>query len=225
MNLLLATPTMHQLVSAGFSHTVAALGWVCAKHNIKWGYETADTQHVIDARNSLVKQFLSTAATHILFCDSDSQVGPTAIEKVITSGFPFASLPFCIKRIDLKALGAYAQQQVTYEQAIASSLKWCLDLLPGETEIHNGWIKAKRTGFGFVLLERRMLDWTPDGWFDRLYEQDGATFASEDMAFCERVKHIATPMLCVDQVTHHNGTFSFGARLLDDQRYFMKRGA
>lgn len=244
MNLLLATPTMHKLVTSGYAGTIAAVGQVCAKHKIHWAYETADTMFIVDARNKLVEKFLSNPdRTHLLFVDSDSELGFTAVEKIITCGHAFASLPFCMRQIDLRAMYEY-KDQPTFENVLATALTWCVDLASNDQQVVDGWVQARRTGFGCVLLERRVLEGPTyvtsvdivagkastvqtgkmTNWFDRMKDPNPPhDFLSEDMAFCERVKHIATPMLCVDQVTHHNGTFSFGARLLDDQRYFMKK--
>lgn len=206
---------MHKLVTAGYACSVAAIGQVCAKHNIKWAYETTDTAFIVDARNNLVEKFLANPErTHLLMMDSDSQLSFQAVEKIVTCGYDFASLPFCMRVIDLEKLRTGVP--------LASALNWCVDLAPGEQKMENGWFQARRTGFGCVLLARRVLEAFPGGWFDRMMEND--ILLSEDMSFCERVKDVAQPMLCVDQTTYHNGTFSFGARLLDDTRYFARVG-
>lgn len=223
MNLCVATPTMHKLVSAGYAKTVAAIGMVCARHEISFKqYVQVDSKFIVDARNELVQKFLDAPHyTHLLMIDDDSELGSAPVEKLLTCGFPFASIPFCQREIDLNALGAWAQQGLPFESALAGSLKWCLDLADNNQPVVDGWVKARRTGFGCVLLERRVLEAFPGGWFDRMIDPTPPhDNLSEDMAFCERVKDIATPMLCIDQLTLHNGTFSFGARLIDDRRLF-----
>lgn len=246
MNLLLATPTMYKMVSAGYAKTVAAIGMVCAKHSIPWSMEQVDTAFIVDARNKLVELFLARPErTHILMVDSDSELGFQPIEKLLTCGFPFASIPFCQRQIDLRALwAAGANPLMLFDNALASSLTWCVDLEETNERIENGWAYARRTGFGCVLLARTVFDelakprtmsrttelgvatWQEsitEGWFDRMTDPNPPhDFLSEDMAFCERVKNIAKPRLCLDQLTLHNGTFSFGARLIDDRRYFQK---
>ncbi|MDE2098019.1 MAG: hypothetical protein KGL39_12270 [Patescibacteria group bacterium] len=230
MNLCIATPTMHKLVTAGYAKTIAAIGLVCKKHDIAYSMEMVDTAFIVDARNKLVELFLAKPErTHLLMIDSDSELGFEACEKLITCGYPFASLPFPMRQIDLLNLFVMgiqntehfmARSRYSFDNALAASLTWCVDLGDKEVSVENGWVKARRTGFGCVLLERGLLEAFPSSWFDRVYE--GGTWLSEDMSFCERVKNFARPMLCIDQLTLHNGTFSFGARLIDDQRYFRR---
>lgn len=232
MNLCLATPTMHKLVSAGYAKTVAAIGMVCAKHNIPWSMEQVDTAFIVDARNKLVEQFLSRPErTHLLMVDSDSELGFAAVEKIITCGFPFASLPFCMRQIDLQRFYDIVHADdgfgfVNSADATAGSLTWCVDLADNNQPVVDGWVKARRTGFGCVLLAREVLerDWAKGIWFNRTHDvnSNGQVLLSEDMSFCQRFEGIAQPMLCVDQLTLHNGTFSFGAKLIDDQRYFKQ---
>lgn len=227
MNLCIATPTMHKLVSAGYAKTIAAIGMVCAKHSIPFAIVMSDTSFIVDARNSLVVEFLKNPdRTHLLMIDSDSELGFAAVEKLLTCDFPFASIPFCTRQIDLEALWLGGAEEVPFQSALAGAFKWCLDLADNNQQVQDGWIKARRTGFGCVLLQRSVLEGVAGqyGWFDRMVDPNPpGDLLSEDMSFCERVRDIATPMLCVDQVALHNGTFSFGARLLDDQRFF-KRG-
>lgn len=220
MQIVVATPTMHRQVSAGYSGTVAAIGMVAKRLNIEWRLEQVDTSFIVDARNALTRSFLAQkAATHMLMIDSDSEVPPAAVERLLRSGFEFAALPFPTRRIDLSAFYSVATLGMPLASALAASLEWCIKPVEPVVPV-DGWIRAERTGFGCVLLARRVIEaMGDDGWFNPLVEN--GTQLSEDMSFCVRAKPHAELMILADQVVWHNGTFSYGARLIDDPRLFL----
>lgn len=220
MNLCIATPTMYSQVNVGYAETLVAIGRVCQVRGINFFKIGVDTSDIVTARNMMVMQFLKHSdRTHLLMIDSDSEAGLKAIDKLLASPHLFSALPFCKREIDLLALwAAGAHPTMLFEKSLASSLKWCLELEDGLQSVENGFMQVRRTGFGCVLLTRELLERMGEAWFDRL--EIGGELLSEDTSFCERARHVAKPMILVDEPTYHCGSFRFGAKFIDDPRYF-----
>jgi hypothetical protein len=219
MNLCIATPTMYSQVNVGYAETLVSIARVAQVRGINLFKIGVDSSDIVTARNMLVMQFLKYSdRTHLLMVDSDSEVGLKAMDKLLASKHLFTALPFCKRDINLKELQFRLKSNHSLEGSLASSLTWCLDLEDGMQEVVDGFMPVRRTGFGCVLLTRELLERMGEAWFDRI-EVNGEVL-SEDTSFCERARSIAKPFVIVDQAVYHCGTFRYGARFLDDPRYF-----
>ena len=220
MNLCIATPTMYSQVNVGYAETLVAIARVCQVRGINLFKIGVDSSDIVTARNMMVMKFLAYSdRTHLLMIDSDSEVGLAAMDKLLASKHLFTALPFCKRQIDLERFYLH-RSLLTTPEATAAALDWCLELEDGRHDVVDGFMPVRRTGFGCVLLAREVLERIGEAWFDRL-EIDGELL-SEDTSFCERARTIARPMLIVDQPVYHCGTFRYGAKFLDDPRYFAQ---
>jgi len=107
---------------------------------------------VAEARNILVKQFLRTSCTHMLFLDSDIIIQPDTIVKLLQCRKPVVSAAYFEKR------GGMSMQAYYH-----SEVPWRRD---PQVEYRDGeLVEAELIGMGCVLIERWVFEKTDYPWF------------------------------------------------------------
>jgi hypothetical protein len=167
--------------------------------------------HLEHARNAVVSYFLSGHATHLLCLDSDMEVHPKTVLRMLqfseTHNQPFTAAPYVSKGYDNeKAAKVFARD---LEDFHASTVRWNVvfedpTVLTGQSrlgEVRNGFARALRVGAGAMLCRRDMLEKMVDHFKDGMYHYHNVPYRlyplfnipvvdgqalGEDYAFCDR---------------------------------------
>lgn len=138
MKVHVATPAYDGKVHAEFAQSMLLAGYVLAKAGIEVSATIQKNCAFIDASRSLiVRQFLETDATHLMFVDADLQFDPFAIASLVNAGLPFCAGLYC------KRGKADVYQAVLPDNKIKQ---------------RDGWIEAHRIPAGFMCIERGVLE-------------------------------------------------------------------
>ena len=134
----IATPAYEGKVHGAFAQSLMCAGYDLAKCGIKISCSIVKNGIFIDvARSVMVKQFLETDCTHLMFIDSDLGFDPNAIAPLVSSGLPVCG-------------GAYRQRD--------KDVIWIVDLPDGKVNCRDGWIQVDRMATGFMCIERSVLE-------------------------------------------------------------------
>lgn len=168
--------------------------------------------HVNRARNRLVKLFLNTDCTHLLFVDSDISFSPQNIDALLARDCPIVA-------------GLYAKKELGEPQ-------WVVNQLPGTTEPdETGLIEVMFAGTGFMLIARTVFEKFIQELRDEIeYDDDSShglgvmwnffhcgvrkrRFLTEDWWFCDVWKDFGGQIFADTRVQlGHTGTINYPVR-------------
>ena len=136
MKVFVATP-YRDSVTAEYAQSLFYAGRYCAARGIEVVPSIIRNSCFVDiARSVLVKIFLESDCTHLLFIDADIGYESHAI-----AGLAEAGVPFCA--------GVYRKRE--------DRLGFCAQVHEPQ-EFRGPWMRVKRVGTGFMCLERRVLE-------------------------------------------------------------------
>jgi len=135
------------------------------------------------ARNYCVKKFLETEHTHLLFVDSDVVPPKDGLQKLIAERKDAITGIYHHRRDDKRVA-------VTYEAVPQPDGKELMQPVGGEvgTIPWGTVIQIDRTGGGFLLIDRKVLETIPAPWFKFQYDADGLMEVGEDVDFCQKLE-------------------------------------
>jgi hypothetical protein len=208
INLVVATPCFGGQISVRYAASLFQLQKALRSHpniNLKIAFKDGDAL-ITRARASLLSQFLDDpTTTHLLFIDADIGFAPEQVLRLIASGAEMCAAVYPIKRINWPQAVAAAGQG----RDPASALSYVFEVdNPEEVAVHNGFVKVRYAGTGFLMIRReallRMCQRHPElryardhsvdaltasenryALFECMIAEDG-TYLSEDFAFCKR---------------------------------------
>ena len=97
LDILIATPAAHGLVTTRYSESLFALRDALYARGIKHSYETMSMSDIEGSRNLLASSALARKCSHVLFIDSDMGFRPRAVERLIDLAKPVVGA-ICPKR-------------------------------------------------------------------------------------------------------------------------------
>jgi len=138
LKVFIATPAYEGKVHSSFAQSILLAGYDLAKCGIELNCSIVKNGIFIDvARSVMVKQFLETDCTHLMFIDSDLQFDPHAVASLVGSGLPLCG-------------GIYRQRE--------EKLHYIAKLHNDSIVYRDGWIRADRMATGFMCIERHVLE-------------------------------------------------------------------
>jgi len=136
MKVFVATP-LYDSVTAEYAQSLFMAGLDCKERGIEVVPAIVRNSCFVDiARSVLVKKFLDTDCTHLLFIDSDIGYESHAIAGLVQAGVPFCA-------------GVYRKREP--KKRFAAQIY-------EPQEFKGPWIRAKRVATGFMCLERHVLE-------------------------------------------------------------------
>jgi hypothetical protein len=136
MKVFIATP-MYGGVTGSYAKSMFHAGLDCKEHGIEVDLRIIRNSCFVDlARSILVKQFLETDCTHMLFIDSDIGFEPHAVAGLVEAGLPLCG-------------GVYPKRE-TKKHFTATVYE--------PLEQKGPWLRVKRFATGFMCIERRVLE-------------------------------------------------------------------
>lgn len=237
-HIYLATPSARE---GGFHMeylaTVSEVQHECARRG--WGYSGPALSigaFIVDNRNTSVRMFLESEATHLLFVDSDIGVRGEDVGMMVQTGHPIVAAPCCKRDIAWDALARYAQSKpVGYfdDRAKWPRLRragnvYCIWFHEDQTEmvVENDSASVRGAGTGALLIRREALVkirmmMGPDLAEDRLFDCGHGEWGEdrswkEDRAFCERAQRAGVGVWAyIPAVTRHAGEYIHEGRFAD----------
>lgn len=231
--IFLATPCFGGLVSQHYMQSVLGLVQLAAKANFDitlalLGHDSLITR----SRNTLVGQFLTTAATHLMFIDADICFEPEQVLHLLRFDREFAGGIYPLKVIDWSS-PAIKRAATAQESFSSAPLLYVGTLCPGKNRETDGrFATAIYCGGGFMLLKRevieRMIAAYPEtryesahaysrsaaapgyALFDCMIDKETGAYISEDFAFCQRWRDIGGKIwLDIEGKLTHTGAYNF----------------
>ncbi len=136
MKVFIATP-IRDYVTAEYAQSLFHAGLYCKKRDIEVVPHIIRNSCFIDiARNVLVRDFLKTDCTHLLFVDSDIGYESHAIAGLVEAGVPVCA-------------GVYRKRE--------PELKFAVQIREPQ-EFRGPWLRADRVATGFMCVERAVLE-------------------------------------------------------------------
>lgn len=212
--LLVTTPCFGGLVTTGYMQSVMALMQVAGPEGFDLSHAMLGHDALITrCRNTLLGAFMESAASHLLFVDSDIEFAPEAVVRLLRSGKDVVAGMYPIKSLNWDR--AAVNRQVHGEEDEAACLMYVgKPCEPPEQVVEGGLVSAVYAGTGFMMVSRaavaRMIAaypqtryraihaWPlPDGpererhaLFDTMIDPQTGEYLSEDFAFCHRWRAI-----------------------------------
>lgn len=130
------------------------------------------------ARNEIVRVFLKSDCTHLLFIDADTVPPPATIERLLACKKPVASALTSIYRRDSFAYNCFTHVE---EMPDGSKQMHCV-------EKDTGIVPIESCGASCMLIERSVFLKVKNPWFLNTWNADHTSYVSEDISFCKKVK-------------------------------------
>ena len=168
-------------------------------------YPTVAVQPVDNARNEIVREFLKTDCTHLLFIDSDTLPPRDAIKKLLDINQPIVSAITPIVEIDEKTKEPWR--------------KWnCVGMDDNHVQPNTGVVPIKGAGSSCILIKREVFNKIPEPWYRFRYEDDNGKkqfmgqplIISEDIHFIMQAVSRGIPAFCdTSIICGHNKSIIF----------------
>ena len=176
MKLRIATPSYDGKVHAEYAQSLLLAGYVLAKCGIEVSATITKHNAFIDsARSIIVKSFLESDCTHLMFVDADLQFPDHAIAALVS-----AELPFCA--------GMYCSRH--------KKDKYTMRMPDHKVVEREGWLQVERIPAGFMCIERSVLEvmseraesfWINDSDVPLVFKikREDGRMIGEDFSFCD----------------------------------------
>lgn len=172
-------------------------------HKLQWSMFYASGSHIPWQRNMLVRSFLSSDATHLLFVDSDMEFDGSLCRRLLSHDKPVIGVACALKM---------------------NPPRWNVRFGNKNAEIRDGITQCEGVGFGVMLIQRPVLE-TMTAKFPALFDtrsEDVDQERGEDYTFCRRwrLDFGGEIWALLDAKIGHIGDYAYGA----DQSYldFLK---
>ena len=231
-NVIIGTPCYGGLMSHDYVHSLLKLTSYAPKHGFHVGLWTAAHDSLITrSRNTLVTQFLSTPATHMLFIDADISFDAKQVYDMLAFDEDFVAGMYPLKVIDW---GAPAMKRLTTGESFESAplLYVGTPCTGSEAERRGRFVTGIYSGGGFMMVKRqtieKMIAAYPESRYVGVHAYSNAkggesyalfecsidpetkTYISEDFGFCQKWRDIGGKIwLDTEGKLTHIGAFNF----------------
>ena len=233
-HIFLATPCFGGLVTSGYMQSVLALVQVAGEAGFDLTHALLGHDALITrCRSTLLGSFMDSAASHLLFVDSDIAFPPDHVVRLLRASKDFVAGMYPIKSLNWNRAALHHRLHGETDDAA------CLMYVgrpcePAERENEDGLVTAIYAGTGFMMVTRaavaRMIAAYPHtsyraihAWplpsgpererhalFDTMILPETGEYLSEDYAFCHRWRAIGGRIwLDTSSRLTHVGSFEF----------------
>lgn len=154
------------------------------------------TDGLVQARNKVVEQFLSTDGEWLLWCDSDMGFAPDTVYKLVAAADPVqrpivGGLCFASREYADDGMGGYrTKPSPTIFQM--GEYNGVTRPVAGQMYPVSSLVRCAATGSAFVVIHRSVFEKIGSGWYDRI--ADDAGLMGEDVSFCLRAGDAGFPV-------------------------------
>ena len=245
--ILIAVPTTGGLMKAKTAESLVNLVRVLTRGGIEADLRNIDNSDIVTVRNMYANMLLeSDRWDSLLFIDSDMQLLPRTVSKLIAFNAPVSAVA-CTKRyIDLEKFGEAFREHGDMERARAASHRFNTLLTwnnrkGGQVRRKGGFCTVAAVGMAVCLIKKSALQAMVDkeavprrtdvyegvvknswGFFD-FVQYSGMTL-TEDYSFCHRWTYgMGEPLwVCTDEIVGHIGDFAYSGNYQIDLDTFLE---
>lgn len=238
VKLAIATPCYGGQCSNYFSFSLYYLGSLLHELQIQNVLMMSSNESLITrARNRLVRMFLDTDATHLLFIDSDIQFKPFDVVRMLLHKKPVVCGSYPLKNIFLEDLAD--KPPMSLDEVKRTACRYVINLQPEDQHnisktnepvkisTEDGLVAIQDAGTGFMLIERHVIEKIIEAYpeieyisecdqrtwyavFDCIIDKESKRYLSEDYTFCRRWQALGGKVwLDTDIILDHIGSFKF----------------
>jgi hypothetical protein len=124
---------------------------------------------VTRARNILVRRFLNSTASHLLFIDADIGFDPNTVERLLNADKDVAVAVYPKKHIDWSMVKRKAQDTNDSEPIHAAGLDFNINLAEQQTVVTDGFCKVLDAATGFMLIRRQVIERMYESYREELF--------------------------------------------------------
>lgn len=208
-HIFVATPCFGGLVTQRYMQSIFALLQLGGRGGFGVSLQTLGYEFLITrGRNTLTAMFLESAASHLMFIDSDIAFDPAEVERMLRFDEDVVAGMYPLKVLDWDAPAIERARRG--EPLETASLRFVGVPCEGdESETRDGFVTGEFAGTGFMLISRdailRMIAAYPEtrytaahnfthgaptknlfALFECMIEEGTGHYLSEDYAFCKR---------------------------------------
>lgn len=237
VSLMIGTPTYGGKADTAHLNSIEAFAFVLGLHAAEFGRARPDKESLVQrARNRIVREFLASRATHLLFIDADIEFTPDAPLKLLETGHECVCAAYPRKQVDWDRVARATMAGVASPELYASSA--VVNLRPEDQE--DGAVEFDETGCfpvldaatGFLLMSRGLLERMVKAFPETAYVdeadddkrtmyalfdcwiEDGPDgrkrYLSEDYGFSRRVQMMGEKVWIHPGITlNHHGSFVY----------------
>ena len=132
------------------------------------------------ARNEMVRDFLKSDCTHLLFIDEDTIPPVDAPQRLLESG----------KDIISGITPIYSDRGVKMNCFINKDGK------EYQVNKNSGIVEISRCGASCLMISRKVLEGMKEPWFKIQYDDTGRPVMSEDLTFCDNAVKLGNQIYC-----------------------------
>jgi hypothetical protein len=156
-SLFIATPTANGVAMTGYVEALAGMLIRLASKGVPVTFRALDGENLILQRNLLVREFLASDATHLLFVDSDLTFPPDLCDRLLATGKPFIGTAYPKRRLDLAALRS-GMERSDFQTSLALAYEWNIHLIDGRVTVSGAIAPVRALPGGFLLIAREVFD-------------------------------------------------------------------
>ncbi len=243
-NILIAVPTTGGNIKAKTAESLVKLMKVLTRRGIDADIHNINNSDIIAARNRYANMVLNSDKwDSLLFIDSDMQLLPRAVVRMIEFNAPLTAVACTTRELNLEKFGEAMREHGDFERAKAESSRFnVLDRWSMRQRLvvrkRAGFVTAAAVGMAVCLIKKTVLEqMVAAGVVEERVDRYGADLEtrswaffdlvkvkdvvfSEDFSFCHRWTRSMSRALwvCTDEDVGHLGDFVFGGALRDDAR-------
>lgn len=242
--LFLAAPLYANTLHVGYHKSVLNLALSCQRSGISLGIKHVGCDSLVPrARNTLVRHFLDSTATDLLFVDADITFQPEDVFSLLALDEPIVGGIYPRKQLDWHRIWRAARAGVDPEQLPYYGFIGVFNWQDGGDYPLDALIEVRHLGTGFLRIRRSALEEMISKLgdtitFDYSHEQDafagktghdlfpigpdiryplgsgGRQYLSEDWAFCELARQCGFKLYAAPWVQLvHSGNFDYAGSL------------
>jgi hypothetical protein len=240
-HVFVATPMYGGMCAGYYTQSILQLSRLAAANNITFSFSFMFNESLITrARNALVKAFLDTKATHLMFIDADIHFKPEDVIPMLDADKDIICGIYPKKEISWSSVRSAIERGVPDEQLKNHTGAFVVNLVDyaGSVEIPiNQPVEIWNGGTGFMLIKREVFEQLADKvpsytndvtdlggtttgkvikeYFTTSIEEGTNRLLSEDYHFCQEWRKAGGKVYAAPWVElSHIGTYAFEGRLL-----------
>ncbi len=222
-----ATPMYGGMCTGEYKQSCVELQRLCAECKIDIFYGDLGNESLVQrGRNTLVKKFLDTDATHLFFCDADTVFKAIDVLRLIETGKDIIGGLYPKKKINWANIkkAILANPNISESDLEAFAGEFVFDLVDKTIPFNvDQPSEIKNIGTGFLCIKREVIqkfvDTFPEIAYHNKNEQMYAIFdcgikddeyLSEDYWFCNKARELGYKIYTLPNVVlSHIGTYKF----------------
>jgi len=153
-----------------------------------------EAAYVHTNREEIARKILNSAATHLLFIDSDMSFKPDALDKLVARDRDIIGASYNYRQLPLKST-------IVIQDEKGNILK---------KDLPDGTFECAAISLGFALIKTSVFKKIPHPWFFYEHDDKGNITCGEDVWFCRKAKEAGFKIYCDPTIeVGHIGNYTY----------------